>query len=289
MNDITAVILTKNEEVNIERCIQSIQDIVDRIVVVDSGSTDNTVEIAKSLGADIYYHQFEHYAAQFNWALNNTNINTVWVYRIDVDEAVTPELKNEILEECKKHRDDYVNAFLMKHKLYFLGRYLKHGGTYPFLKITIFKPQYADFENRAMGEHVVLKQGKCIELKNDCLHYDCKNLTAFIDKHNAYATREVKDYIERKEKLVEQATLYENAEVTKRLRDGFYYKIPPFLRAHLYFVYRYYFKLGFLDGKPGKIYAFMQAYWYRYLVDAKLYELDIIKKDEKIIHRGIQK
>lgn len=278
MNDITAIILTKNEEVNIERCINSIKGLADRIVVVDSGSTDKTADLARNLGAEIYEHPFKHYAAQFNWALDNVDIKTKWVYRIDADEVVTPELKEEIISECKKHHDDDVNAFLMKHKLYFLGRFLTHGGVYPFVKITVFKPEYADFEDRAMGEHVVVHEGKTAEFKNDCLHYDCKSLTAFVDKHNSYATREVIDYYERKNRINDQAGLYDEAEKTKKIRDSFYYKLPMFLRARLYFWYRYYFKLGFLDGKPGKIYAYIQAYMYRYIIDAKIYEKELVEK-----------
>lgn len=272
-SDLTAIILTKNEESNIERCITSLGNLPERIVVVDSGSTDSTVAIAKRLGAEIYVHPFKHYADQFNWALDHTNIKTTWVYRIDADEAITQELKKEVEQKCAEHKNDNINGFLMKHKLYFLGKYLRHGGAYPFVKLTIFKPQYARFENRAMGEHVVLRQGTQIQLNNDCLHYDCKNLTAFIEKHNSYATREVQDFYERIGK--KQASLYGKAERTKKLRDGFYYKLPKFLRARLYFWYRYYLQLGFLDGKPGKIYAFLQAYFYRYIVDAKIYEAEI--------------
>lgn len=272
MNDITAIILTKNEEVNIERCIKSIKSFVDRIVVIDSGSTDRTVEIAKKMGAEIFEHPFKHYAAQFNWALDNIGLNTTWVYRIDADEYVTTELAQEIVAKCKAHHDDDVTAFLMKHKLYFLGKYLTHGGAYPFIKITVFKPEYARFEERAMGEHVVPVKGRCIEFTNDCIHYDCKNLTAFIDKHNKYATREVQDYFERKGNLKGQASLYQTAERTKKLRDSIYYKLPMFFRAKLYFWYRYYIRLGFLDGRSGKIYAWIQAYMYRYIVDAKIFE-----------------
>lgn len=272
-SDLTAIILTKNEESNIERCITSLGNLPKRIIVVDSGSTDSTVAIAKKLGAEIYIHPFKHYADQFNWALDHTNIKTTWVYRIDADEALTQELRKEVGQKCAEHINDNVNGFLMKHKLYFLGKYLRHGGAYPFVKLTIFKPQYARFENRAMGEHVVLHQGTQIQLDNDCLHYDCKNLTAFIEKHNSYATREVQDYYDRIGK--KQASLYGKAERTKKLRDGFYYKLPKFLRARLYFWYRYYLQLGFLDGKPGKIYAFLQAYFYRYIVDAKIYETEI--------------
>lgn len=275
-NDITAIILTKNEELNIRRCIESLQDLPDRIVVVDSGSTDATVQIAKTLGAEIYVHPFKHYADQFNWALKNTDIKTTWVYRIDADEEITPELKLEIQAECKKHRNDDVNGFLMKHKLFFLGRYLMHGGAYPFIKMTIFKPAYANFEDRAMGEHVVLQTGSSITLKNDCLHYDCKDLTSFVSKHNSYASREVTDYYARQNK--QQSALYQQAEITKRLRDGLYYKLPKFFRAKLYFWYRYYLQLGFLDGTAGKIYALIQAYFYRVLVDAKIYEFEIKDK-----------
>lgn len=272
MNNITAIILTKNEEVNIERCISSIVDFVDRIIVVDSGSTDKTIDIAKKLGAEIYSHKFIHYANQFNWALDNTNIKTTWVYRIDADECVPVELAEEIVEKCKLHENDDINGFLMKHKICFMNKHLKHGGTYPFIKMTVFKPEFGRFEDRAMGEHIVLKSGKSLTLENDCIHYDYKDLTSFIEKHNLYSSREVIDYFDRNDHIQTQATLYNNAEKTKKIRDSFYYKLPKFFRAKLYYCYRYYIKLGFLDGTPGKIYAFIQAYMYRYMVDAKIYE-----------------
>lgn len=275
-NDITAIILTKNEELNIRRCIRSLGNLPDRIIVVDSGSSDSTIQIAKSMGAEIFIHPFKHYADQFNWALANTNIKTTWVYRIDADEAITSALRSEIRQQCKLHHDDEVNGFLMKHKLYFLGRYLKHGGAYPFIKMTVFKPKVARFEDRAMGEHVVLDRGRSILLEHDCLHYDCKDLTSFITKHNSYATREVQDYYARQN--MKQASLYHQADTTKKLRDNLYYRLPKFFRARLYFLYRYYIQLGFLDGEPGKIYAFLQAYFYRYLVDAKIYEAELKKR-----------
>lgn len=280
MNDITAIILTKNEEVNIARCINSITGLADRIVVVDSGSTDNTEKIAKGLGAEIYKHEpFEHYAKQFNWALDNVDVKTKWVYRIDADEVVTPELKKEIIEECNKHHDDSVNGLVMKFKVYFMGRFLTHGGIYPFYNLTIFKYGYGRYEDRAMGEHIVLTEGQTIDLKNDCLHYDFKDLTAWINKHNWYATREVADYMATIENKQIDTSLYHEAEKTKKLRDGLYYKLPKFWRARFYYWYRYYFKLGFLDGEAGRVHAFLQAYWYRYLIDAKILEQEINKKE----------
>lgn len=247
MTDITAIILTKNEEVNIKRCIESLHGVVDRVCVVDSGSTDRTIEVAKSLGAEIFYHEpFIHYAAQFNWALDNIDVKTTWVYRIDADEVVPPELGIEIVSACKEHQNDDVNGFVMKFKIAFMGTFLKHGGMYPFYNLTIFKFGKGRYENRAMGEHVILSEGRSLDLKNDCLHYDFKSLDAWINKHNWYATREVADYFSTR--LIGQAdpnTLYHEAKKTSKLRDGLYYKMPKFLRAKLYFWYRYYLKLGF--------------------------------------------
>lgn len=281
MNNITAIILTKNEEVNISRCINSIKGLADRICVVDSGSTDNTIQIAESLGAEIFHHEpFEHYAAQFNWALDNVGVKTTWVYRIDADEVVTPELGAEIIDMCQKHLDDDVNGMVMKFKIAFMGRFLKHGGMYPFYNLTIFKYGKGRYENRAMGEHVILFDGRTIDLKNDCLHYDFKSLDAWINKHNWYATREVNDYIAvRTVGQVDSSELYHEAQKASKLRDKLYYRLPKFLRAKLYFIYRFYFKLGFLDGKAGYVHAFLQAYWFRFLVDAKIMENEICKNN----------
>ena len=273
MNDITAVILTKNEEKNIVRCIDSVKELADRIVVVDSGSTDDTVNKAIQLGAEVFTHPFKHYADQFNWALDNTGITTTWVYRIDADEAMTPELRTEVLRECREHNNDDVNGFLMKHKICFLNKFLTHGGTYPFIKMTVFKSKHARFDDRAMGEHVVLDSGEIRSFKNDCIHYDFKDLTAFIDKHNGDSTREAEDHLSAGSGI-DSAELYEQARKTRKLRDGLYYRLPPFFRAKLYYWYRYYIRLGFLDGKPGKIYALIQAYFYRVMVDAKIYEAE---------------
>lgn len=279
MTDITAIILTKNEELNIARCIESVKPYVDRICVVDSGSTDRTLDIARELGAEIFTHiPFEHYARQFNWALDNVGVGTKWVYRIDADEVVTPELGAEIVECCKAHSDDDVNGFVMKFKVYFMGTFLAHGGMYPFYNLTVFKYGIGRYTDRAMTEHVEIQRGRTIDLKNDCLHYDYKDLNTWINKHNWYATREVQDYFAMRSSAVEDPALYHEAEKTKKLRSGLYYRLPKFFRARLYYWYRYYFKLGFLDGQAGRVHAFLQAYWYRYLVDAKIMELELKEK-----------
>lgn len=276
----TAIVLTKDEEKNIANCLESIKNLVSRIVVVDSGSTDRTIDIVKKYGADIYTHEWIHYANQFNWALDNVNVETQWVFRIDADEVVPADLAEEIKQECNKHSDDDVNGFDMPFKISFLGRELRHGGTYPVWKVTIFKFNCGRFEDRAMGEHIVLSYGKSIKLKNDCLHYDFKDLRSWISKHNDYSSREVMDHLRlvNCEETSILGKLEGRAEAVKGARDGVYYKLPCFVRARLYYWYRYYVRLGFLDGTPGRIYAFLQAYWYRYLVDAKLYEEQVNRR-----------
>lgn len=279
MNDLTAIILTKNEELNIERCIKSINKRIKKIIVLDSYSNDRTIEIAKKLGAKVYQHKFENYALQFNYALDNLKIDTKWVFRLDADEVVPESLLNEIEKKIKVHSNDDINGFLMKYKLIFMGKFLKHGGCYPFVKMTVFKKDYGRFEERDFGEHVVLNEGKYDTFKNDCLHYDFKDINSFIEKHNWYATREVNDFFDRKN--IKQKDLYSQANITKKLRDNFYYKMPLFLRAKLFYIYKYYIKLGFLDGKEGKIYAFIQTYFYRFAVDAKIYERNLNFKEKK--------
>lgn len=276
--DMAVIILTKNEEVNIKRCIDSVKDWVERIVVVDSGSTDKTTEIARELGAEVFQHEpFIDYAKQFNWAIDNTNIKNTWVFRLDADEVVTDEAREELIEQLNKHMHDDVTGFMMRYKVYFLGRFLKHGDAYPFLKITIFKNGKGRFEDRSMGEHIVLSEGRCVDLKKDCLHYDFKDLSTYINKHNWYATREILDHYDVKSGK-ENAVLDGRPEKDKKLRDGVYYRFPKFWRAKLFYLYRYYFRMGFLDGTQGKIYAFIQAYWYRFIIDAKLYERELNEK-----------
>ena len=122
MADLTAIILTMNEEVNISKCIDSIASVAKRIVVIDSGSTDNTVSIAKEKGADVYFNEFVDYATQFNWGLDNTGIETTWVLRIDADERFTPALCEEVNKETECHQSDNVNGMLVKQKVFFINR-----------------------------------------------------------------------------------------------------------------------------------------------------------------------
>lgn len=272
MADLTALILTKNEEKNIEYCIRSIRPVAQRIVVIDSFSTDNTVEIARGLGAEIHQHEFLNYAKQFRYGMEIADIQTTWVLRIDADERLTAESAAEINALCEQHTHTDVNGLVLRFEVTFMGKKLRHGGIYPFRKLLVFKYGKGQIEDRNMDEHIVLSEGRSVEVRNDSEHHDYKDLTYWTSKHNWYSSREVLDYYAFRDDPREGAALNAKARMKRFIKFRIYYRLPMGMRAHLYYWYRYYWKLGFLDGKEGKIYAFLQAYWYRFLVDAKIYE-----------------
>lgn len=271
--DITVIILTLNEEKNISYCIQSAKDIADRILVVDSGSKDNTVSIAKENGADVVFHEWEGHAKQFNWALDNCNIKTEWVFRLDADERISTELSNEIREKVLNAISEDINGFMMRWQIYFMGKRLHFGGTHKPYFLRLFRFGAGRVVERLMDENIVV-EGKAKKLSADLIHYDYKDLDQWLKKHIWYTNLEYQSYYNNCE---------QDSKANKRQeqRRGFYYRLPLFFRAKLYYIYRYYFQFGFLDGRPGKIFIFLQAYWFRFVVDAKVYERENVLKCKK--------
>lgn len=270
--DVTAIVLTKNEEINIEDCLFSLKGFAERVVVVDSGSDDRTVEIAREMGADVFVHPFENYSRQFNWGIDNTDITTGWTLRFDADERLTPELCEELRQLMAQHAQDDVTGVTMEAWLYFMGKKIRHG-CHNKRKIMLFKTGIGRIEDRRMDEHTILLSGRTVCAKNRFIHYDFKDLTRWINKMNWYATREMQDYIE----YINGKTpeIHGNDAVVnavRRKKFGLYYKFPLFLRCWLLFIYNYVFRLGFLDGKEGFVYHWMYHRWYRTLVDAKILE-----------------
>lgn len=275
MADITAIILTRNEKDFIEDCIKSIQGVAKRIVVVDSFSDDNTVELAHKMGAEVHQHEFYNYSKQYKYAVEIANVQTKWILRIDADERLTPDSAEELNVLCDQNDNTEVTGIILRFYNIFLGKPMYHGGMYPWKKLSVYKTGIGDIEDRNMDEHIVLSKGTTIEAKKDSKHLAFRGLTFFTNKCNWYSTREVMDYFEQK-KVNDK-----NASFRTRLKMNVYYKLPMGFRAWLYYCYRYYLKVGFLDGKEGKIFCFLTAYWYRFLVDAKIYEHEKIGEEFK--------
>ncbi len=273
MIDVTVIIPTKNEEKNIADCIKSIKGFAKRYILLDCGSTDKTVDIAKELGADIYFHEFEYSAKQFNWAFKNCDIDTEWIIRLDADERFTPELNSEIEKLITKNKDPHLKGITIQSDLYFLGRHIKHGMPKK-KKIMMFRSKDAEIEDRRRDAHSIIKDGYCVELKNHFIHYDFKNIDSYIKKYNWYATREMQDYIDfinGTDALIDtDKAILQN----RKKKFGLYYKMPKFFRCFAWFLYNYILKLGFLDGKEGLVFFFLECYWYRFVVDSKIYEYE---------------
>ena len=271
MADVTAIVLTRNEEANIESCLRSVSEFCSRVAVVDSGSTDTTRETAKALGAEVYQHPFTYYAAQFNWGIENTNITTKWILRLDADERFTPEVCAHCQQLMAAHADDDVNGIVIESDFYFLGRLMKHGGSKK-RKIMLFKRGKGCIEDRKRDAHTILFEGKTVSIQERFLHYDFKDLASYIDRYNWYAIRELQDYQAYRAGAVYDVNTDEKLRAHRKKKFTVYYKAPMFLRAWLWFMYNFYLRGGFLDGREGYIYHYFESYWYRFLVDAKIYE-----------------
>lgn len=283
MADVTIIILTKNEEINLPDCLESVKDFANRVVVVDSGSTDRTVEIAREYGAEVFVHTFETHARQFNWGLDNANIATKWTFRLDADERLTPELCTELELLMAEHDADDVNGVTMEAWLYFMGRKIRYG-CHNKRKLMLFKTGVGRSEERMIDEHTVLSHGVSVYAKNRFIHYDFKDMTHWVSKMNWYATREMQDYYEFKDGKSSKIQGHDGVVTAQRKKKfGLYYRFPLFIRCWLLFVYNYIFRLGFLDGKEGFVYHWMYHRWYRTLVDAKILEHKITNSElEKV-------
>ena len=275
---ISIIILTFNEEKNIEPCLQSVSDWAEEVIIVDSYSTDKTLEIAKKYTDKIHQHKFENQAKQLNWALETLSIKTEWILRIDADERILLKLKEELIIKLPKV-DDNVNAMYFKRRVFHWGKWIKHGGYYPTWLLRIWRHKKAYCEERLVDEHMKLIDGNVEFLENDIYEDNKKPLTSWTGKHNSYATREAIESLALKYNISKNKSVQgdlSGTQVEKRryIKENLYGKAPLFFRVFVYFIYRYFFKLGFLDGKEGLIFHFLQGFWYRFLVDAKIYEIE---------------
>ncbi|WP_417261274.1 glycosyltransferase family 2 protein [Celeribacter sp.] len=284
MHTITAIILTFNEEQHIERCIRSLDGVVERVCVIDSFSTDRTVEIAESLGAEVARNPWKNYATQFQFGLDSCDITSDWTMRIDADEYLEDGLRTS-LKTWLSAPKEAVNALYLRRKMVFLGRPITHGFFYPAMMLRVWRTGAGRIEQRWMDEHVIVEnvQSETIE-GGDLVDHNLNDLSWWVAKHNGYATREVYDMVEimERERTTKDAgmeTMSGQAARKRWLKEKVYTRIPSTLRASLYFVYRYIFGRGFLDGKEGFFFHFLQAYWYRTLVEAKLFELETRASD----------
>lgn len=273
---LTVLILTYDEALHIERAIHSVSEIAERVVVVDSGSTDGTRDIARALGAEVLTNPWVNYATQYNWGLGQLPADTGWVLRLDADEIVTPALAREIAETLPQLDADMAGAYVSR-RMTFMGRPIRYGGVFPVRVLRLFRHSRGRCEQRWMDEHILV-DGPTTDLAGEILDDNKKSLSWWTAKHNAYASREVVDLLNLEYGFMPHETVAslrggKQVGVKRWLKERVYAGLPGGIRAFVYFLYRYVLRLGFMDGREGRAFHVLHGFWYRYLVDAKLHEV----------------
>jgi glycosyltransferase involved in cell wall biosynthesis len=230
------------------------------------------LQIARKYGATVLTHAFENHSRQFNWALDNISTDAEWIFRIDADERVHPDLALELLQLISGIPSE-VTGLVVPLRIRFMGRDMRFGDMYPVWLLRFWRNGIGRCEDRWMDEYIVINSGRTVRLRGNLIHEIPKSLTEWTVKHNLYATRECADILCAGTDAVPDGV----AGSRRRMKQAVYLRFPLFYRAFAYWLYRYVFKLGFLDGKEGLIYHFLHGFWYRFLVDAKLYESSIQK------------
>ena len=279
MADITVIILTFNEELHLLRALESVKKFAKYIYVVDSYSNDNTEKIAIENGATFVQHEFISQAHQMIWAINHLPIFTSWVMRLDADEVVDIELATEI--NSRIHRlSSNINGVVLNCRQIFMGRWIRFGGVYPLRLLRIWRNGFVKIENRYMDEHMLLTEGNSVRFEGHFSNHDLNNLTYFTNKHNKYASREALEILNQRKKLniFGKKTSFKVTSGPRQvfmkqfIKSHVYNKLPFWAGPITYLNYRLFLRGGIFDGREGIIYHFLQGFWYRFLIDAKIFE-----------------
>jgi glycosyltransferase involved in cell wall biosynthesis len=282
---ISAIVLTYNEALHLARCLKSIAPLKPEIIVVDSFSTDKTLQIAHEFGATILRHEWTNYASQFNWALDQIDTDTDWVLRIDADEYLTPELTDQLILHLQTLAGE-IEGVIVDRQIIFQGKQIAFGGVLPVQVLRLFRYGSGRCEERWMDEHIKVK-GPSVRLPGNLIDENLNSLSWWVDKHNHYASREAVDLLNLEYNFIKTdsvASLSNGSEASfKRwVKENIYAKLPLTLRSLSYFLYRYILRLGFLDGRSGATFHILQGFWYRYLVDAKVTEVKLYAKKNDV-------
>ncbi len=276
---LSVVVLAYNEQRNLPACLESLKGLICELVVVDSGSTDRTVALARSYGAKVLTHAFENYARQRDWAQENLPANSPWILHLDADERLTPELVNEI-NQVLQNPNDEIDGFLFRKRTVFMGRWIRHGGHYPSYHLRLFRRGRGRCEDRLYDQHF-LCDGRVKSLRNDYIDVVASSLSTWSVRHTRWAELEAQELVSRQNQTGRvRPRLFGNPIERRRWLRLAYGRAPLFTRGFAYWLYRYFFRLGFLDGKEGLIFHFLQGFWFRFLVDAMIFE----RQNERKLH-----
>ncbi|NVZ08093.1 glycosyltransferase family 2 protein [Allochromatium humboldtianum] len=277
-----AIVLTFNESLHLARCLASLKDVAAAVLVVDCFSSDDTLDIARAHGALVIQNAWVNHATQFNWALTQLGPDTDWVLRLDADEYLTPELTTEIHSRLPMLGPE-IDGIYCNRRMTFQGCQIRHGGVFPIQVLRLFRYGRGECENRWMDEHIKVA-GPTVKFDGEIIDDNLNSLTWWTEKHNRYANREAIDLLNLEYGFMPHDSVADlhnrsQAGMKRWIKERVYARLPGGFRAFAYFFYRYVLRLGFLDGQAGTAFHFLQGFWYRYLVDAKVAEVKRYMRD----------
>lgn len=272
------IVLTHNEEIHLPRLLHSIHDLNATVYILDSGSTDQTISIAQRFGAEVRFHPFKNHPEQWHHALQLFNVQTPWIIGLDADQTISAELKQLLLNFKDEDYSD-IDGIYFNRKNYFQNKWIRHGGYFPFYLLKMFRTNkgYSDL-NEAM-DHRFVVDGKTLIWEKACLieeNLKENDIGFWVDKHNKYSDLLAHEEIERQQMLRVQSVkplFFGNPDQHTAWCKQHWRQLPLIIRPVLYFLWRYIFRLGLLDGYQGLLFHFLQGFWFRLMVDIKIKEI----------------
>ncbi|HEX4322191.1 MAG TPA: glycosyltransferase family 2 protein [Acidobacteriaceae bacterium] len=280
----TVILLSFNSEDTLGATLSRAREVSGEIFVIDSFSSDGTIALAESYGAKVVSHAFENYGAQRNWGIDNLPITGKWQLHLDADEVMDAELVAAIqaLPDEPEHAGYFVPRYVK-----FLGRVLRHGGMSPTWHLRLFRTGVGRCEDRKYDQHYLLvgpdptNPGTTGKLPGVMIDDIAMSISEWTARHNRWADGEVAEIDAKHEAGRLVADPKGNPAQRKRALREKYNKLPLFVRPFALFGYRFIFKLGFLDGTEGFIFWVLQTFWFRFLIDAKIWEKRNLPKGAK--------
>ncbi len=279
---ISTIVLTLNEEENIADCLASVAEWTGEIFVVDSGSTDDTLVRVEPFGATVVHHPWEDYAAQRNWAQDTLPLQYEWVLHMDADERVAPDLVATLHDFFAGEASHHTAGVMVKRRTFFMGRWIRYGGHYPSWHTRLFRKTAGRCEEQLYDQHFVVN-GTIARLDGNLDNILPSNLDVWLTRHLAWAEKEAENSrhaLVSTALQVEAKPLGNPIQQRRWLKQNLFGRAPFLWRAFGYFFLRYFLLFGFLDGKEGLIFHFLQGCWFRFYVDAKIYEQQKVRGKE---------
>ncbi len=274
---VTAVILTYDEELNLPSCLKSLEGWCERIFVVDSGSADQTVSIAQQAGAQVVLHPFETHAKQWNWAMKNLPLVTDWVFTLYADQRIPADLREELLRVLPQTPSE-VTGYYLPRKQIFRGKWIRFGGCWPKHILALFRRGSGWNDEKELLDSRFYVHGQTRYLQHALVDQNAKEdaILFWLQKHLRYVELQAKEELERRHRPIPwmiQPSLWGTPDQRILWMRQVWYRSPLYVRSILYFLYRYIFLLGFLDGLRGALFHFLQGLWFRLMVDVRIHEL----------------